>query len=914
MTVRNLEYAISPRSVVVVGASERVASVGKVVFDNITSGGFAGEIWPLNPKYTQLRGHRCYAKVADLPGIPDLAVIATPPITVPALVRELGEKGTRAAVVITAGLTSSGGLLEAMLDAAKPSLMRIIGPNTVGLMIPPIKLNASFAHMPARPGNIALLSQSGAIATSLIDWAAENGVGFSRILSLGDMADVDVGDCLDMLAGDVHTRAIVMYLETITNPRKFMSAARAAGRLKPVIGIKPGRHEQAAKAATTHTGALAAADKVVEAAFGRAGVLRVNDLGELLDAAEMLAHHKPLEQARVGIITNGGGAGVLAIDRLMDRGGELAELAAPTIERLNVVLPATWSRANPIDIIGDAKPERYRAALEALAEDPQTDVILVMNCPTGLGSSTEAAKVVAELGDGGRISGKPLLACWLGEHSARAGRAILNEAGIANFGTPEDAATAASYLCEWSRVQRALLRVPSAGRAAPMDCKEAVYPILRQAAAEGRRMLTEPEAKAVIAFYGMDIPQTIIAGSSAKVAEAANQLLEISPTIAVKLLSKTVSHKSDVGGVALNVRSADEAARVAKAIENRLHAEVPTALLDGFTVQEMIERKDAQELILGMHLDPVFGPVMLFGAGGVAVEVLNDTAIGLPPLDNVLAGDLVDRTRISRLLAGYRDRKPADREAIIAALTSLSQLIVDFPCLVSIDINPLLVDVAGAVALDARIEIDPDRVEEQGPNPGLLIRPLPTGWSRDFRSDGMAFHIRPIAPADAALYPQFLAKISPDDLRLRFLAPRKNFPDQMLKRLTQLDYDRDMAFAVLEKDTGMLAAIGRLCCDPDHTSGEYALLVRTDLQGHGVGWHLLSQIVDYARAERLARIEGIVLNENQKMLAMCREFGFSVAHLPNEPGLSAVSLEINPPEPRSWGLGVFPTSSVSSGR
>ncbi|PLP55624.1 GNAT family N-acetyltransferase [Mesorhizobium loti] len=893
MTIRNLDRAISPRSVVVIGASARAGSVGRVVFDNVVGGGFEGEIWPLNPKHKQIGGYSCYARVADLPGTPDLAVIVTPPDTVPGLIRELGEKGTRAAVVITAGLTRENGLRQAMLDAAKPSLLRIIGPNTVGLMVPPAMLNASFAHMPAKVGNIALISQSGAIATSLVDWAADNNVGFSRILSLGDMADVDVGDCLDMLAGDIHTRAIVMYLETIPNPRKFMSAARAAARLKPVVAIKPGRHEQAAKAAATHTGALSAADKVVDAALHRAGVLRVRDLAELFDAAEMLAHHSPLERARLGIVTNGGGAGVLAVDKLIDRGGELAALAPSTIERLNRILPPTWSHANPIDIVGDAAPTRYKAALVALSADPDTDVILVMNCPTGLGSSADMAKAVADVGTGGRIAGKPLLACWLGEHSAREGRRILNQAGIANFETPEDAAIAATYLSNWSRAQRALLRVPASQSEELIERRAAVYPILRQAAAEGRRMLTEPEAKAVIAFYGIEIPKTIVARSIAEVAQAADDLLKDTQRVAVKLLSKTVSHKSDIGGVALDIASVNEAEQVAKTIEKRLSERAPQVKVDGFAVQEMIVRKDGQELILGMHLDPMFGPVMLFGAGGVAVEVVNDTAIALPPLDDVLAADLIDATRIGRLLAGYRGRAPTNRAAIVTALTGLSQMVVDLPCLVSLDVNPLLVDANGAIALDARIEFDPERVDEAGPNPALVIRPYPVGWSRNFKAEGMAFHMRPVMPADVTLYPEFLAKVSPGDLRLRFLSPRKNFPDQMLKRLTQLDYDRDIAFAALEEGTGKLAGIGRLCCDPDHTSGEYALLVRTDLQGRGLGWELLTQIIDYARAEHLARIEGIILNENQKMLAMCRQFGFLLSHHPGEPGLSVAMLELN---------------------
>lgn len=894
MTIRNLEYVVSPKSLAVVGASERIGSVGRVVFENIVGGGFEGKIWPINPKYSQLAGLRCYAKVADLPGIPDLAVIITPADTVPSIVRELAEKGARAAVVITAGLNKGNGLRQAMLDAARPSLMRIIGPNTVGLIVPPLKLNASFAHMAAKPGTISLISQSGAVATSLIDWAAENNVGFSRIISLGDMADVDVGDCLDMLAGDFHTRAIVMYLETIPNPRKFISAARAAARLKPVIAIKPGRHEQAARAAATHTGALSGADKVVDAALRRAGVLRVKDLAELFDAAETVARYSPLERTRVGIVTNGGGAGVLAVDKLIDRGGELAELAPSTLERLNGVLPATWSRANPIDIVGDAPPERYGVALEALAADPGTDVILVMNCPTGLGSSADAAGRVAMLSDDGKIGGKPMLACWLGEHTAREGRRLLAEGGIPSFETPEDAAIAASYLGEWSRVQRTLLRVPS-GRDGDDAAggRPVAQAIFRRVASEGRRMLTEPEAKAAIAAYGIRVPQTIVAGSASEVERAAGKLLESSGRVVVKLLSKAISHKSDAGGVVLDITTATQAGEAATTIEASVQEWAPGTTIDGYAVQPMIVRKHAHELILGMSRDPMFGPVILFGAGGTAVEVLNDTAIGLPPLDDVLAGDLIDQTRVGRLLAGYRDRQPADRAAIVAALDALSRMVVDFCCIASLDINPLLADSEGVIALDARIEIDPERVEEPAPNPALAIRPYPSGWSRDFLSEGMVFHIRPIMPADVRLYPEFLSKISPDDLRLRFLSLRKNFPDQMLKRLTQLDYDRDIAFVAIEATTGALAGIGRLSCDPDHEVGEYALLVRTDLQGHGLGWELLRQVIEYAKADGIDRIEGLILNENHKMLAMCREFGFSVAYHPSETGLSVATLKIH---------------------
>ncbi|TPJ54749.1 bifunctional acetate--CoA ligase family protein/GNAT family N-acetyltransferase [Mesorhizobium sp. B2-6-4] len=892
MTIRNLEHAFAPKSVAVFGASLRAGSVGRVVFDNIVNGGFEGDIWPVNPKYSQVAGRRCYAKAADLPGIPDLGVIVTPPETVPGIVRDLAEKGTRAAVVITAGLTRENGLRQAMLDAAKPTLFRIIGPNTVGLMIPPLRLNAGFAHMAARPGNIALLSQSGAIATSLIDWAADNHVGFSQIVSLGDMADVDVGDCLDMLAGDMHTRAIVMYLETIPNPRKFISAARAAARIKPVIAIKSGRHEQSAKAAATHTGALSGADRVVDAALLRAGILRVKGLTELFDAAETIARFAPLKRARVGIVTNGGGAGVLAIDQLVDCKGELAAFSAATIERLNAMLPQTWSHANPVDIIGDAPPKRYRAAVEAVAADPETDVVLVMNCPTGLSSPLAAASAVAGLTREGMIAGKPILTCWLGEHTAREGRLTLQDAGLASFETPADAAMAVSYLSDWSRAQRALMRTPSSRSEDVASDREAVLAIFRQVASEGRRMLTEPEAKAAISAYGIPVPETIVARSPVAVEAAAGRLLKTSEQVVVKLLSKAISHKSDIGGVMLGIATSAAAGDAARSIEARVRKSEPQADIEGYAVQPMVVRKQAQELILGISRDPIFGPTILFGAGGVAVEVMDDTAIALPPLDDVLSGDLIRQTRIGRLLAGFRDRKPADRQSIIAALNSLSQMIIDFPCLVSLDINPLLADAEGVIALDARIEIEPERVEDAGPNPALAIRPYPSGWEKTFSAGDTHYKVRPIKPADIALYPEFLARISPDDLRLRFLSPHKSFSDQMLKRLTQLDYDRNMAFVALETSTGAPAGISRLSCDPDHIVAEYALLVRTDLQSHGLGWELLRHLVNYAKADGIDRIEGIMLGENTRMLVMCREFGFSIRHHPSEPGLVEAILEL----------------------
>ncbi len=809
MTVRNLEYAFRPRSVAVFGASDRGETVGGVVAKNMLEGGFGGDVWFVNPKHATVRSHPCYPDARSLPGVPDFAVIATPPNTVPNVVADLGVKGCRAAVVITAGITRENGLCQAMLDAAQPNLLRIIGPDTIGLMIPPLNLNASFAHMAPKVGNIALLSQSGAIAGSLVDWAAEHDVGFSCVVSLGDIADVDAADWLDLLAGDAHTRVILMYLESVANPRKFISAARAASRIKPIVVLKAGRHDLAAKAAATHTGALSGSDRVVDAAFFRAGILRVNGLADLFDAAEITSRFSPLEGARVGIVTNGGGAGVLAVDELSERSGSLAELSSATLRRLDAVLPPAWSHANPVDIGGDANARRYQVAVESVANDPGTDVLMVFNCPTGLVFSTESAVAVSGLAKNGMIGGKPVLACWLGEYSAKEARRILSEKGVASFETPADPVRAVAYLVDWSRAQRALIRVPSSRSEDVVADRGAALSLFRKVAAQGRRLLTEPEAKAVVAAYGIPTPETVVAESPAQVARAAARLLEKSPSVVVKLLSRAVSHKSDVGGVVLNVDSAEAARIAAEAIRRRVDELAPKVAIDGYTVQPMVVRRWAQELILGVGSDPIFGPTLLFGAGGTAVDVLDDTAVALPPLDSVLAGDLIDRTRIGKLLSGFRNRPPADRAAIVAALNGLSQIVVDFPCVVAVDINPLLADARGLVALDARIEIDPAAVEQLGPNPKLAIRPYPAQWERSFSKKGDRYQIRPIKPVDIDLYPDFLAKISPDDIRLRFLAARRAFPDEMLKRLTQLDYDRDMAFVALNVESKTLVGIAR---------------------------------------------------------------------------------------------------------
>ena len=705
------ERWMRPRSVAVVGASPKPGSVGQVVLDAIRRGGFTGTICPVNPKYPHIDGLKSYATALDLPEVPDLAIVVTPPEVVPQVIGQLAQRGTAAAVVITAGLSAA----EKADMLACRGAMRIIGPNTIGLISPYVALNASFALGPASPGRLGLISQSGAIVASIMDWATAEGIGFSEILSLGDMADLDAGEAIGLLARDPATSAILLYLESITHPRRFIAEARAAAALKPVIIVKPGRHQAAAKAAATHTGALAGADPVIDAALARAGVIRVNDLSDLFTAAEITARYAPLERGRVAIITNGGGAGVLAVDDLLDLNQSLAILSPETLHALDAILPPTWSKSNPVDIIGDAPPERYGAALEVVARDPGVDAILVMNCPTALANPEAAAKAVAGRVTAGLISGKPVLATFLGKTAAEPARAILRDAGLATLDTPKQAAEAVALLCRWHALRRLAVRRPAVAPA-PGD-RAAALMVLKAVAAEGRRVLTEPEARAVLLAYGISGPRLVVAKNPADVEIAAAGLLFGTRRLVVKLLSRSITHKSDVGGVVLNIETAVEARAAAEAIAARVAA----ADLDGFTIEDMIHRPGAESLIIGLSTDPQFGPVLVFGAGGTAVEVMRDTATGLVPLDGLLAGDMIDRTRIGLLLKGYRDVKPADRQAIIGAMLGLSQLAVDCPAIIAADINPLLADALGVVALDARIEIDLALIDTRGPNPGLVF-------------------------------------------------------------------------------------------------------------------------------------------------------------------------------------------------
>lgn len=884
MSARNLTVSLAPERVAVVGASSRPGSVGKVVLDNLIAGGFSGAIHPVNPKYQRIGTLTCYRRLPDLPAAPDLCIVATPPPTLPQVIRDVGECGCGVAVIITAGVSLRQ--CQELLAIAGRAKVRLIGPNTIGLQAPRVKLNASFCADAALPGRLGLISQSGAIVSSIVDWAIDEGIGFSQAFSLGDMADVDIADCLDLLAQDHQTGAILLYMEAIRAPRKFMSAARAAARVKPVIAVKPGRHEAAAQAALTHTGALSGADDAVEAALRRAGVIRVAGLHELLSAAEITARFKPLSRGRVAIITNGGGAGVLAVDHLEDRGCELATLSPATIAALETVLPPTWSRGNPVDIIGDAPPERYTTAITAVAADAGVDALVIMNCPTGLASPTAAADAVGAMAKSGRINGRPVLASWLGGHRAHDARRVLNAAGIASLDTPLEAAEAVRLLTEWSDLHTQLERVPERYGTLKVD-PDSVKAIIEQVARDGREMLSEVEAKAVLAAYGVPVSETRFVRTPDEARAAASRLLPQHGSLVLKLVSRVLTHKSDVGGVVLDLTSADAVAGAAEAMRERLGRLPEPVVPDGFTVQPMVSRPQAHELFVGVKSDAAFGPVIVFGAGGTGVEAIGDTATALLPIDDVLAEDLITRTRISRLLAGYRNRPATDRRAVVMVLKAVSQLLIDVPAIRALDVNPLLADEQGVVALDARIEIDPERTAMPGPNPFMAVRPYPSAWVSRRTIGGVPYLVRPIRPVDAKLYPAFLARVNAEDLRQRFHMSVRELSHETLVRLTQLDYDRDIAFAAIREDDEALAGIVRYASDADRSRAEFGILVRSDLQGRGLGTALMKELIAYAKSEGIGVLEGVVEHGNHAVQALCRSVGFTLEPDPDARLLTA---------------------------
>ena len=888
-----------PSSVALIGASNRPNSIGHVLARNLTAGSFHGPVLPVNPKHRSVAGILCHKSVHDLPITPDLAVICTPPHTIPAIIDELGGRGTKGAVVISAGFAELGHegaeLQERLLAAAQPHLLRLVGPNCLGIMVPGHGLNASFAHLTPPVGDIGFLSQSGAVLTSVIDWAYARGIGFSHLASLGSMADIDFGDMLDYLARDPKTRAIMLYIEAVTHPRKFMSAARAAARTKPVIVIKSGRTASGAKAASSHTGALAGSDDVYDVAFRRAGMLRVADMDELFDAVETLGMRVKVEGERLAVLTNGGGLGVMAADTASDLDGVLASLSDDTMDALNASLPRTWSHGNPIDIIGDAPGSRYTAALDAILKDRGVDAVVVINCPTAIADSGDAAKAVVEAK---AKTSKPILTSWIGHQAVEPARNLFAEHKIPTYDTPEKAVRAFMHLVTYKRNQTTLMEVPDSQPEAVQADPVRAQAIIDEALGAGQRWLTEYQAKQVLEAYGVPIVETVVARD---VSSAVKEAERMGRPVAIKILSNDITHKSDVGGVALHLKTPADVERAATAMLERVSQTMPNAKIDGFTVQEMARMPGAHELIIGMVEDANFGPVILFGQGGTAVEVFDDKALALPPLNMNLARAAIARTRVHRQLQGYRDRPAADIDGIALTMIKVAQIVTDHPAIDELDINPLFANENGVLVLDARIGIKEPTVDIGSKR--LAIRPYPKKLETMIEDEeGDRYFLRPIKPEDEPLMHEMVAEMDPEDLRLRFFSPVKRLTHDTVARLSQIDYDREMAFVAQPVDDAGtplhdIAGIVRIAADPDNLRAEYAVIVSSHLKGHGLGRRLMREIIQYARARKIGEIYGEVLRENKPMLALAEKLGFSRHASEDEPELVEVRLDLSADQP-----------------
>jgi acetyltransferase len=877
-----LDVFFRPENVAVIGATEAEGSVGRTVLWNLIGSSFGGTVFPVNLKRPSVLGIKAYPNIAAVPEQVDLAVVVTPAPTVPRIIRECVDAGVQAAIVISAGfkeLGPEGARLEhELLEEAHKGQMRIIGPNCLGLMCPPTGLNATFARAMARSGSVGFISQSGALCTAVLDWSFRELVGFSAFISIGSMVDVGWGDLIDYLGDDPRTSSILIYMESIGDARAFLSAAREVALAKPIIVIKAGRTAAGGKAAASHTGSLTGSDDVLQAAFRRSGVLRVNNISDLFYMAEVLAKQPRPRGPRLTILTNAGGPAVLATDALITNGGELADLSTETIEKLNEILPRHWSRNNPIDILGDAGPERYAKSLEIAAKDPNSDGLLVVLTPQAMTDATQTAEQLtpyAKLGD------KPVLASWMGGPQVAAGESILNGANIPTFPYPDTAARAFYYMWRYSYNLRSLYETPefATDRGEDVEERTRAEKIVQGARQAGRTILTEFESKEVLAAYGIPIVQTRIAENEEDAIRCAD---EIGYPVVLKLHSKTITHKTDVGGVQLNLKNQDAVRSAYQKIESSVRDKAGIEHFLGVTVQPMI-RLDGYELILGSTVDPQFGAVLLFGLGGQLVEVFKDRALGLAPLNTTLARRMIEQTRIYTALKGVRGRKAVDLGSLEQLMVRFSRLVVEQRWIKEIDINPLLASPERLVALDARVVLHEPGVQEED-LPKLPVRPYPTQYVGSWTmKDGTPVIIRPIRPEDEPLMVKFHGTLSERSVYLRYLHMLKlsqRVAHERLTRICFIDYDREIALVAEFKNpsTGEpeILGVGRLRKLHGVKEGEFAVLISDEYQGRGLGSELLRRLLDVGREEKLARIVGDVLPDNVNMLRVCENLGFQV--------------------------------------
>ncbi len=889
MTLHYLSSLFRPRSIAVIGASDRVDAVGGVTFQNILDAGFTGAVYPVNRRHAKVHGARAYKSVEAIGKAIDLAVVTTPAATVAGVIESCARAGVGAAVVMSAGFREVGERGRArearVLAAARRGGVRFLGPNCFGLMRPDLGLNATFSRNSAGRGRLALVSQSGALCTAILDWAGEHDVGFSSVVSTGIGADIDFGEILDFLVSDPETDAILLYVEGVNDARGFLSGLRAASRAKPITVMKAGRHAEGSRAAVSHTGALVGADDVFDAALARAGVVRVMNFAGFFAAAQILASGIGGNGDRLAVVSNGGGPAVMAMDRLADHHLPAADLSAETMAALDQVLPDTWSHGNPVDVIGDAGPQRYRDAVSLCLEDPGVDGVLAVLTPQAMTNPLQVAEEIAPLG---AASGKPFLTCWMGEREVSAARAVFREHRIPEYRTPEAAVDGFNVLAAHHRNQELLLQVPEPlGRGEEPDVEGATM-IIDRVLGEGRSVLTEVESKAVLSAFRIPVAATVNVrdpGEALLVAE------EIGFPVAMKISSPDITHKSDVGGVRLNVRGAASVRRVFEDMMATVAAARPDARIDGITLQRMQVRPHARELMIGVVRDPVFGPAVSFGIGGTVVEVLADRSVAMPPLNHYLATRLIQGTRVARMLAQFRHLPAARIDSLVDTLLRVSELICELPALQEMDINPLLVDDQGVVAVDARLVVARtrptlDRYDH------MAIHPYPSHLvERWERADGYDVVIRPIRPEDAHIEERFVRELSRQSRYFRFMYALRELTPAMLSRFTQIDYDRELALIAVLDDGADEREIGvaRYVVNPDGASCEFAIVLADEWQGKGLATRLMTSLMRAASQRRLETIQGEVLAENHAMLRLLRGLGFEIRRSEDNPEVNEVT-------------------------
>jgi acetyltransferase len=872
----SLDVFVRPKSVAIIGATEKEGSVGRTLVANLLGSPLGCKVFLINPTRSTVLGHDCYKRLADVPEPVELALIAVPAPAVPGVIEECLEANVAGAIIISAGFKEIGPAGIELEDRIRALIagsdLRVIGPNCVGVMSPQTGLNATFAASLARPGNLGFISQSGAILTAILDWSATESVGFSHVISVGSMLDVGWGDLIDFLGDDPSTTSILMYMESIGNAKAFLSAAREVALRKPIIVIKSGRTEKAAKAAASHTGALAGSDDVLTAAFRRVGVVQVRRVAELFNLAEALAKQPRPKGPSLAIVTNAGGPAVLALDALIEAGGQAATLSPDTLDALSQLLPPHWSHANPVDVLGDAPPERIAKAVEIVGAAPEADGLLAILAPQAIADPAITAELLTK---NPRLNGKPILANWMGGKQMSGGVRILNESGIPTYAYPDSAARTFQYMWQYSDALRALYETPALNNLEHGgDAEQAVRGVLESVLASGRTLLTEPESKQLLAAYDIPTVQTLTATSAEEALHAART---IGYPVVVKLLSKTITHKTDVGGVKLNLQNDSEVTAAFAEIASSIERAAGAGHFDGVTVQAMV-RLDGYELILGSKIDPQFGPVVLFGTGGQLVEVFQDRALALPPLTTTLARRMMERTKIFRALGGVRGRPPVDLAGLEQLLVRFAQLVAEQPRISEIDINPLLASSERMVALDARVVLHGGDISD-GQLPRPVIRPYPRQYVRDWiAKNGRPLLIRPIRPEDETLMARFHTMLSEESVYARYaqaLSLRQRTAHERLARLCFIDYDRQIALvAIDEQPVPRIVAVARLIKLHGRRDAEFAVTVADAYQHIGLGSELMSRLSAIGRDEHLERFIGQISATNQAMLSICRHLGF----------------------------------------